>query len=48
VEFYYLNEALVKAAEKARIKLDRLQLVFGQPSGAEVHSLVALPPEYAE
>lgn len=44
--FYYVDEALVKAAEKAGIKLNRLQFVFGDPPGGKVFALVSLPPEY--
>jgi hypothetical protein len=46
IGFYYVDEALVKAATAAGIKLNRLQLVFGDPAAAEVQTLIYLPPEY--
>jgi|SRR5215472_6527761 len=43
VEFYYVDEALTKAADAAKVKLNKLMLVFGNPPKAVIFTVIDLP-----
>ena len=46
MQFYYVEEPLMKAAKEAVIILHPLQLVFGPPVGADICATITLPAEY--
>jgi hypothetical protein len=48
VQFYYVDEPLMKAIKQAGTNLQFLQLVFGAPEGADVYATITLPPEYCD
>jgi hypothetical protein len=46
VQFYYVDEPLMKAIKQAEINLQFLHLVFGSPEGADVYATISLPAAY--
>jgi|SRR5215471_2216647 len=45
VEFYYVDDSLLKAARELRVTLHPLELVFGPVEHAEIYAAVSLPEE---
>ena len=48
VQFYYVDEPLMKAIKLTGINLQFLQLAFGAPAGAAVYKTITLPAQYWE
>ena len=46
VQFYYVEETLMKAIKLSGIKVQFLQLVVGPPEGDDVYATITLPSEY--
>ena len=46
VEFFYVDDAILKASQKAKVRLHPLELVFGPTVHAEVYAGVRLPSEF--